>query len=111
FGMSDAAACIDERFQGGFAGELTVELDQLANFMAAGMIERSLNGGQFVRQQNESLIVEKEAAQRRQIVHDWNLHRNRNIAEGDQSVCAAELFDEGMPVAQPLSRFTQHRLK
>src|SRR5204863_3532504 len=82
-----------------------------ANFMAAGVIESALDGRQFVRQENESLIIEQKASQRRQIVDERDLHRRRDVAERYKSVGGAELLHERMIVTQPFGRFARRRLK
>ena len=92
-------------------GEFTIELRQLAHFMAAGMIERALNRGQFDRQQQLFLVTREKMFERIEIMNERHLHRRRDVAERDQAIGRAELLGERMPIAEPIRRLTLRRLE
>ena len=92
------------------ARQSLVERDELAHFIARGVSVSALNSGQFHRQQDPSLKMFQEIAQRRQAVHRLKAQARGNRTERNQPVGRAELFGQRVPIAQPFGRVAQCQL-
>src|SRR6266568_513833 len=87
-----------------------IQRDELAHFIVRGVSVSALNSGQFHRQQDLSLKMFQEIAQRRQAAHRLKSQPRGNRTERNYAVSRAELFGQRVPIAQPFGRVAQRQL-
>jgi len=107
---ADSRAGFGKKVQRSFILKLLVQLNQFADFVAARMIERALDRGQFVRDEDLAMILLKKLPERIEVRDRRDAQRFRDGRQRQQSLRRTELLRERVPVAEPLMRFGLQQL-
>ncbi len=103
--VAHAAAGGRETLVERFVGQLAVIGDEFAEFVARGVIESALDGGQFERLQNFGVIILQEILQAgsRGDLPEWE--RICGAREGRQTFRRAKLLDQRLEVTEEFRRY------